>query len=121
MGTIGPLILDERVVGEAVQPPLAGFGGGHDRMAARARVRARVAIRRRVAAERRAARLAGSQVDPAAVDLDAFLALAAIRGNLLYCADSVEQAEYELYVLRRAGDLAPLERERQEIIFDGGR
>jgi uncharacterized protein len=51
----------------------------------------------------------------------AFLALAAIRGNLLFCADSVDQAEYELYVLRRAGDLAPLERERQEIILNGGR
>ena len=51
----------------------------------------------------------------------ALLALAAIRGDLLYCADSVDQAEYELFVLRRAGDLAPLERERQEIVFHGGR
>ena len=50
-----------------------------------------------------------------------FLALAAIRGNLLYRADSVDQAEYELFVLRRAGDLAPLERERQQIVLDGGR
>ena len=33
----------------------------------------------------------------------ALLALAAIRGDLLYCADSVDQAEYELFVLRRAG------------------
>lgn len=49
------------------------------------------------------------------------LALAAIRGNLLYCADVVDQAEYELFVLRRAGDLAPLERERQEIVLQGGR
>ena len=50
-----------------------------------------------------------------------FLALAAIRGNLLFCADSVDQAEYELFVLRRAGDLAPFERERQEIVLNGGR
>ena len=50
-----------------------------------------------------------------------FLALAAIRGNLLFCADSVDQAEYELCVLRRAGDLAPFERERQEIVLNGGR
>ena len=50
-----------------------------------------------------------------------FLALAAIRGNLLFRADFVDQAEYELFVLRRAGDLAPLERERQEIILNGGR
>ena len=51
----------------------------------------------------------------------AFLALAAIRGNMLFCLDSVDQAEYELYVLRRAGDLAPLERERQQIVLNGGR
>ena len=50
-----------------------------------------------------------------------FLALAAIRGNLLYCADPVAQAEYELFVLRRAGDLAPLERDRQQIVLNGGR
>jgi len=50
-----------------------------------------------------------------------FLALAAIRGHLLFCADALDQAEYELFVLRRAGDLAPLERERQQIILSGGR
>jgi hypothetical protein len=54
-------------------------------------------------------------------DAGAFLALAAIRGNLLFCADRVDQAEYELYVLRRAGDLAPFERERQRIVLSGGR
>ncbi|MGH7551938.1 MAG: nucleotidyltransferase domain-containing protein, partial [Longimicrobiales bacterium] len=35
----------------------------------------------------------------------AFLALAAISGELLYCDNSTDQAEHELYVLRRAGDL----------------
>jgi uncharacterized protein len=45
----------------------------------------------------------------------AFLALDVIRGELLYCADPDAQAEYELYVLRRAGDLAPFQRLRQEI------
>lgn len=44
-----------------------------------------------------------------------FLALDIIRGELLYCADSDAQAEYELYVLRRAGDLAPFQRLRQEL------
>lgn len=44
-----------------------------------------------------------------------FLALEAIRGELLYCADPHEQAEYELYVLRRAGDLAPFQRMREEM------
>ncbi|MEO7085719.1 MAG: hypothetical protein ABI442_15625 [Gemmatimonadaceae bacterium] len=49
-----------------------------------------------------------------------FLALAAIRGNLLYTVDSDDQAEYELYVLRRAGDLASFERERQQMVLHGG-
>lgn len=44
-----------------------------------------------------------------------FLALEAIRGELLYCADPHEQAEYELYVLRRAGDLAPFQKMREEM------
>jgi predicted nucleotidyltransferase len=51
----------------------------------------------------------------------AFLALAAIRGNLLFCSDPDDQAEYELFVLRSAGDLAPLERERQALVLAGGR
>ena len=45
-------------------------------------------------------------------EADPFLALDIIRGELLYCADADEQAEYELYVLRRAGDLAHYARER---------
>ena len=45
----------------------------------------------------------------------AFLALDVIRGELLYCADPHAQAEYELYVLARAGDLAPHQRARQEL------
>ena len=50
---------------------------------------------------------------------DPFLALDVIRGNLLYCADRDAQAEDELYVLRRAGDLAPFARERWERILAG--
>ena len=45
----------------------------------------------------------------------AFLALDVIRGELLFCDDSHAQAEYELYVLGRAGDLAPHERARREL------
>jgi len=45
-------------------------------------------------------------------EADPFLALDVIRGELIYCSDDDEQAEYELYVLRRAGDLAPYARER---------
>jgi len=46
-----------------------------------------------------------------------FLALAVISGELLFCRDATDQAEYELYVLRRAGDLAPFERERRAHIL----
>jgi predicted nucleotidyltransferase len=43
----------------------------------------------------------------------AFLALDVIRGELVYCADADRCDEFELYVMRRAGDLAPFERERR--------
>lgn len=53
-------------------------------------------------------------------EVGAFLALAVVSGELLYCADPTDQAEYELYVLRRAGDLEPFERERRELILREG-
>jgi len=37
---------------------------------------------------------------------EAFVAADIVRGELLYCTDPADQAEFELYVLRRAGDLA---------------
>lgn len=43
-------------------------------------------------------------------EADAFLALDVVRGELLYYADADAEAEYELYVLRRAGDLAEFEK-----------
>lgn len=49
-----------------------------------------------------------------------FLAVDAVRGELLYSADPKAQAEHELYILRRAADLAPLQRERVEQILTGG-
>jgi hypothetical protein len=45
-----------------------------------------------------------------------FLAVEVIRGELLCCADPDAQAEEELCILRRAGDLAPLKRERLAIV-----
>jgi predicted nucleotidyltransferase len=48
-----------------------------------------------------------------------FLAVEAIRGELLYCSDLDAQAEDELYILRRAGDLAPYERQRWAYIIEG--
>jgi uncharacterized protein len=50
-------------------------------------------------------------------DADPFLAAEIIRGERLYAEDSYQADEYDLYVLRRAGDLAPLERERWALIL----
>ena len=52
-------------------------------------------------------------------EADPFLALDVIRGELLYCADADQQAEDELYVLRRAGDLVPYAHERWRLILSG--
>ncbi|MBI3959894.1 MAG: nucleotidyltransferase domain-containing protein [Chloroflexi bacterium] len=41
-----------------------------------------------------------------------FLAANIIRGERLYVANQYVADEYDLYVLRRAGDLVPFERER---------
>ena len=45
-------------------------------------------------------------------DADPFLAANIIRGERIYAADDYVADEYELYILRRAGDLAPFEKER---------
>ncbi len=50
-------------------------------------------------------------------DADPFLAAEIIRGERLYARDEDDADEYDLYVLRRAGDLAPLERERIALIL----
>lgn len=47
-----------------------------------------------------------------------FLAIDVIAGPCIYARDTDAQAEYELYVLRRAGDLAPFERARRRHILD---
>ncbi len=51
-------------------------------------------------------------------EADPFLAAEVIRGARLYALDDYLAAEYELYVLRRAGDLAPLERERLRLLME---
>ncbi len=48
-----------------------------------------------------------------------FLALDIVQGELLYTTDPIAEAEYQLYVLRRAADLAPFERERRRMILAG--
>jgi predicted nucleotidyltransferase len=47
----------------------------------------------------------------------AFLALDIIRGERVYCADPDRGDEFELYVMRRAGDLEPFERERRRLLL----
>lgn len=47
----------------------------------------------------------------------AFLALDVIRGERLFCRDPDLADEFELYVMRRAGDLAPFERERRRLLL----
>lgn len=47
----------------------------------------------------------------------AFLALDVIRGERVFCTDGYRCDEFELYVMRRAGDLAPYERERRRRIL----
>ncbi len=64
--------------------------------------------------------LAAKRVDLVVLpEADPFLALDVIRGELLYCDDADQQAEDELYVLRRAGDLAPYAHERWRLILTG--
>lgn len=48
-----------------------------------------------------------------------FLALEIVRGELLLAADPDLEAEYQLYVLRRVGDLAGWEKERQRMLLLG--
>jgi predicted nucleotidyltransferase len=45
-----------------------------------------------------------------------FVALEIVRGERIYCRDSRAADEFELYVLRRAGDLLPFERERVRML-----
>lgn len=55
-------------------------------------------------------------------EADAFLSLDIIRGEILYCRDFDQQAEDELYILRRAGGLRYFQQERiRTILNEGGR
>lgn len=51
-------------------------------------------------------------------DATPFLAANIIRGERLYANNEYLADEYDLYILRRAGDLAHFERERLSIILD---
>ncbi|MBN2246949.1 MAG: hypothetical protein JW755_14015 [Candidatus Aminicenantes bacterium] len=52
-------------------------------------------------------------------EVGTFLALDIIRGEILYCKNLDDQAENELLILRRAGDLAYYERLRRKQAFLG--
>jgi predicted nucleotidyltransferase len=48
---------------------------------------------------------------------DPFLAVEIVQGERAYCRDEDQEAETELYVLARAGDLLPFQRERIQRIL----
>ncbi len=50
-----------------------------------------------------------------------FLASKIIQGERLYAVDEYQADEYDLYILRRAGDLMPFHRERLRLLFGGDR
>jgi len=50
-------------------------------------------------------------------EVDAFLAANIIRGERVYAEDSYLIDEYDLFILRRAGDLVELERQRMAMIL----
>jgi len=52
-------------------------------------------------------------------EADPFLAANIIRGERAYAQSEYEADEYDLYVLRRAGDLAFHERQRMDMILKG--
>lgn len=51
----------------------------------------------------------------------AFLALEVVRGERVFCRDPTETDRFDLYVLRRAGDLLPFERQRQALLLTPSR
>ena len=58
------------------------------------------------------------RVDLVALDAaPSFLALDIVCGELLYAKDADREAFYQLYVMRRAADLLPFQKERERIIL----
>ena len=63
----------------------------------------------------------GSDVDLIDVgSASPYLALDVVRGERLYCQDPDACDAFDLYVLRRAADLAPFERQRRQMILGLG-
>jgi predicted nucleotidyltransferase len=62
--------------------------------------------------------LGGGRVDLVSLsDADPFLAVNIIRGKRLFSVNERTADEYDLYILRRAGDLAPFERRRMASVL----
>lgn len=81
----------------------------------------RVALREVIRLEHRFEEALGRKVDLVDVGhCKPFLALDVIRGERIYERDPVALDHFDLYVLRRAGDLAPFERERRRMLIEGG-
>lgn len=75
----------------------------------------------RVRLETRLSDTLGRQVDLVDVgSCEAFLAVNVVSGERFFCSDLDRCDDFELYVLRRAGDLAPYERERRRMLLTPG-
>jgi len=71
-----------------------------------------------VSLEARLEEVVGRKVD--VIDLARarpFLALEVVRGERIFCRDETDTDRFEIYVLRRAGDLLPFERQRQALLL----
>jgi len=53
-------------------------------------------------------------------EVDPFVAANIVRGERIYCEDDYIADEYDLYILRRAGDLVYLERKRMTLALREG-
>ncbi len=72
----------------------------------------------RVRLETRLADALGKHVDLVdAGACEAFLAFAIVSGERIYCSDLDRCDEFDLYVMRRAGDLEPFERQRRRMLL----
>lgn len=79
----------------------------------------RVDLREVIRLEARFEERLGQPVDLVdAGSCDPFLALRVIQGERLYCTDSTRCDEFDLYVMRRAADLEPFERERRRMMLE---
>lgn len=113
---------DRRIVGLYVFGSRARreeHGGSDVDLAVLTPISEKLGLRELVDLETRFERTLGTRVDLVDVGhCDPFLALDVIRGERIYEADPVACDEFDLYVMRRAGDLAPFERERRRMLLE---